>query len=611
MHPLLWPIVIPAVAGFLCLLIPRKVRGVREVLALLATLWAFLLTIQIFRGGEVWLRQPWLEFGSFTVGFDLRAYQFSSFAAMFIALFGLAVASYSAAFMFKHSATNRYYTYLLWTVAAAIGAVLADNLLIVLIFWEIVTILFYLLITLGGTKKAIAAARKSFIILGFSDCALLLGIIFVWLIGGTLSISRLSITFVDGFAYATFILCALGALAKAGAWPVHSWLPAAAEGAPTPVMALLPASLDKLLGIYLLARFSLDLFVMDGAMGNLLMIIGSATIIFAVMMALIQHDLKKLLSFHAVSQVGYMVLGIGTGVPIGIIGGLFHMLNNTIYKTCLFLSAGAVEKQTGTTDLQKLGGLAAAMPVTFSATVVAALSISGIPPLNGFFSKWLIYQSLVSTQRPIFLIAALFGSALTLASFVKVLYSVFWGERPKKLKGVKEVGVLMLWPMVALALLCVLFGFLAQFPLRSFIGPVVGFEFGTAPSAISMTNALWSPTLATFLIIIGLMVGLLIYLLGRIGTRRQAPAFLGGEKLDVETTRVVGTGFYETIRNLGIFRGIYGDADRGVFDIYFLGDRIGSLVVQSLRKLHDGVLSSYLSWSIIGLGVLVFLMELM
>jgi formate hydrogenlyase subunit 3/multisubunit Na+/H+ antiporter MnhD subunit len=611
MHPLLWPIVVPAVAGFLCLLVPRKVRGLREVLAVLATLWAFLLTIQIFRGGEIWLFQPWIEFGSFTIDFNLRAYQFSAFAAMFIAFFGLAVASYSAAFMSRHEAGNRYYAYLLWTVAAAVGTVLADNLLIVLIFWEIVTILFYLLVTLGGTRKSITAARKSFIILGFSDCALLLGIVFVWVIGGSLSISELTVNLDGGFTYAAFILCVLGALAKAGAWPVHSWLPAAAEGAPTPVMALLPASLDKLLGIYLLARLCLDLFVMNGAMGNLLMILGSATIIFAVMMALIQHDLKKLLSFHAVSQVGYMVLGIGTGVPIGIMGGLFHMINNAIYKTGLFLGAGAVEKRTGTTDLEKLGGLASAMPVTFLATVVFALSISGVPPLNGFFSKWLIYQSLVSIQRPIFLIAALFGSALTLASFIKVLYSVFWGERPRKLKNIREVGFLMLWPMVALALLCLLFGFVAQLPLRAFIGPVVGFEFQPAPAQISMTNALWSPTLATMLIVAGLLLGLIIYLLGRIGTRRRAPAFIGGEKLDTEETRVVGTGFYETIRNLGIFRGIYGDADRGIFDVYFLGGRIGSLLVESLRRLHDGVLSSYLSWSIIGLGLLVFLMELM
>lgn len=611
MNPLLWPIVVPAIGGFLCLLVPRKVRLVREVLALVATLWTFLAAIQIFRGGEQFLRREWLELGTLSVAFDLRAYHFSSFVMMFIGLFGLAVTSYSAAYMFKSQVGPRYYAYLLWAVAAACGAVLSDNLLVLLIFWEIVTVLLYLLITLGGTKISSAAARKSFTILGFSDCTLLLGIVFIWVIGGSLSINQLSLRLGSSFSYITYLLCAVGALAKAGAWPVHSWVPAAAEGAPTPVMALLPASLDKLLGIYLLARLSLDLFVMDQAMGSVLMIVGSATIIFAGMMALMQEDVKKLLAFGAVSQVGYIVLGIGTGVPIGIMGGLFHMVNHAIYKTCLFLGAGSVEKQTGTTQLKKLGGLASAMPITFVATFIAALSVSGVPPFNGFFSKWMVYQSLVTTGKPIFLLAAMFGSALTLAYMIKMLYSIFWGERPKALRAVREVGFFMAWPMVVLALLCVIFGFLAQIPLQQFIGPVVGFQFDSAPAKVSMTNALWSPTLATVLMIVGLVLGAIIYLFGRITKRREAPAFLGGEVLDTEETRVVGTGFYETIRTLGGFRGLYSDADKGVFDVYYLGDKLGANLVGALRSLHDGVLSSYLSWSIIGLGILIFLMEMM
>ncbi len=142
-------------------------------------------------------------------------------------------------------------------------------------------------------------------------------------------------------------------------------------------MAYLPASLDKLLGIYLLARISLHMFVLNEPLKFLLLIIGAVTIILAVMMALVQHNLKKLLAFHAVSQVGYMVMGIGTGVPIGIIGGLFHMLNHAIYKCCLFLGAGAVEKRTGTTELEELGGLAKSLPVPFISMVIAAFAISG------------------------------------------------------------------------------------------------------------------------------------------------------------------------------------------------------------------------------------------
>jgi NADH:ubiquinone oxidoreductase subunit 5 (subunit L)/multisubunit Na+/H+ antiporter MnhA subunit len=223
----------------------------------------------------------------------------------------------------------------------------------------------------------------------------------------------------------------------------------------------------------------------------------------------------------------------------------------------------------------------------------------------------MVYQSLVTTGQPIFLIAAMFGSALTLAYMIKMLYSIFWGERPKRLRGVGEVGFLMAWPMVALALLCVIFGFLAQFPLQKFIGPVLGFEFEGAPAKVSMINALWSPTLATLLMIMGLIVGVIIYLLGRVPRRREATAFIGGEVLDTDETRVMGTGFYETIRTLGGFRGVYADADKGIFDLYFLVGTLGANLVNTLRGLHDGVLSSYLSWSIIGLGILIFLMEML
>ena len=173
---------------------------------------------------------------------------------------------------------------------------------------------------------------------------------------------------------------------------------------------------------------------MSAAMNTFLMAIGSLTIVCAVMMALVQHDLKRLLGYHAVSQVGYMVLGIGTGNPIGIAGGIFHMLNHAIYKSCLFLSAGAVEKKTGTTDLDKLGGLSKTMPVVYVAFLIASLAISGVPPLNGFASKWMIYQGIIETGRQgshlwiLWLMAAMFGSALTLASFMKLVHAVFLGQ---------------------------------------------------------------------------------------------------------------------------------------------------------------------------------------
>jgi len=212
---------------------------------------------------------------------------------------------------------------------------------------------------------------------------------------------------------------------------------------------------------------------MNFAMNVVLMALGSITILAAVFMALIQHDLKRLLGYHAVSQVGYMILGIGTGTVLGLAGGLFHMLNHVIYKSCLFMAGGSVEKKTGTTDLDKMGGLSKFMPLTYISFLVAAFAISGIPPFNGFASKWLVYQGLIELGQQgdklwiIWLIAALFGSGLTLASFMKLIHAIFLGKPSKDIekKNIKESGLLIIGPILTLAVLCIIFGIFALISL--------------------------------------------------------------------------------------------------------------------------------------------------
>lgn len=602
------PIVVPAVGGLIAFVLPRRVKGISEVLGLASTAWAFWAAVRLFgMKGASW-SAPWLRFDGLGLSLSLKVSPAAAFILPFVCLFGFLVALYSV--KFGIGSRTRYYAFLQWTVASSAGVVLANNLLLLTIFWEIVTMMLYLLVNLGRGSAAAEAARKAFVVLGFGDSSLLLGLLLFWAAAGTLSMD-VKVPAGSLLTSSAFLLLMLGALAKAGAMPVHSWIPTMAEEAPAPVMAFLPASLDKLLGIYLLARISLDLFHLTWGLKVVLMVIGAVTIDLAVMMALIQHNLKKLLSFHAISQVGYMVLGIGTGTVVGVLGGIFHMLNNAIYKNCLFLSGGAAEHRTGTAELESLGGLAKSMPLTFASCLVAAMAISGVPPLNGFVSKWMVYQgviSLKSSLMPFLLVAAMFGSALTLASFIKVLYSVFLGQRPKEMGEVKEVGFGMAFPMVVLAALCIFFGIFAQFPLRNFIGPVLGRTFAEVPGEISLGKALWSPSLATLLLGIALLVGLLMYLVGRVTVRRSAPVFMAGERLDPEETRMPGTGFYETVRELRLLRGPYREGEKGVFDLYRLFGRYWEALVRALRALHNGVMSTYLSWCILGLLVLLIIL---
>jgi formate hydrogenlyase subunit 3/multisubunit Na+/H+ antiporter MnhD subunit len=407
-----------------------------------------------------------------------------------------------------------------------------------------------------------------------------------------------------------YFLIAVACFAKAGAMPFHSWIPPCAKDAPIPVAAYLPASLDKLLGIYLLARISLNIFEMNAAMSVFLMCIGAVTVLAAVMMALVQHDMKKLLGYHAVSQVGYMVLGIASGNPVGIAGGIFHMINHAVYKSCLFLTAGNVEYRTKTTQLDELGGLSRLMPVTYITCLIASLSISGVPPFNGFVSKWMIYQGLIQRLSlggadrllvALCLVVALFGSGLTLASFMKLIHSVFLGQRNNQERKpvVGEVSAAMWLPCVILAAICVVFGVFAnQIPLKYFVFPAVpGVEF----------SGVWYAGLSTALVILALLFGLFIFHFNFFRPRmRQDKVFTGGEPLDFASNAVTGTEFYNTIREYGVLKGIYMLAEKGTFDIYEQAKKL-AVLSKPLRYLHNGVLPTYLVWMLLGmLGLLIW-----
>ncbi|MFH1201980.1 MAG: proton-conducting transporter membrane subunit [Candidatus Omnitrophota bacterium] len=531
----------------------------------------------------------------------------SNFIGLFVVIFTILILIYSVKFMKGIRGIGRYYLYIVLTFISSLGVALANNLIILLVFWGFLGLTLYILINIRQTDESAATAKKSLIIIGGSDSLMILGLGIIYCLAGTFQMDRIHLA-VDGspLAVLAFLCLAVGCFAKAGAMPFHSWIPDCARDAEIPVTAYLPASLDKLLGIYLLARISMDLFVLNKAMQVFLLFIGAFTIVAAVMMALIQHDFRRLLGYHAVSQVGYMVLGIGTGSPIGIAGGLFHMLNHAIYKSCLFLSGGAVEFKTKTCDLDKLGGLVKFMPITFLTTLVASLSISGVPPFNGFVSKWMIYQGLVELGKTgdklwvVWLAAAMFGSALTLASFMKLLHAIFLGQSRPESKSINEVSWQMWLPTAVLAILCIIFGVFAnQVPLKFFILPAVG--------QVTFTG-IWSAGLATILIIIGLLLGIFIFNLKglRPNIRQDAP-FTGTDAIDAQS-RVSGTEFYNTIRELGLLGAIYKKAEGGFFDIYEQGKKITFSISGIFQYLHNGILPTYMVWYLLGMLGLFYIL---
>jgi NADH-quinone oxidoreductase subunit L len=588
---LLLAILVPAAAGVLALLMRGRAGAVSGPWALLATAANLGLGIFLF-DKQADLNLPWAGFG---LQFVLRLYQFSGFIVLATACFGLLVALYSIRFMAGRANRNQFYGWMLLSLAMVNGAVLANHLVVLLFFWEGLLGTLFAMIAIGR-PGAWRTATKAFIIIGISDVCMMLGMALAGWQAHTLIISDIHLPLTTSVCTAAFVLLMIGAISKGGSMPFHSWIPDAAVDAPLPFMAFLPASLEKLLGIYWLARISLDLFELtpDAWVSPLMMIVGAATILLAVSMALVQKDYKRLLAYHAISQVGYMVLGIGTAVPLGIVGGLFHMLNNAIYKSGLFLTGGAVEHATGTTDLKQLGGLGRRMPVTFACFFILAASISGVPWTNGFFSKELIYDGALA-RHWIFYAAALLGSVLTAASFLKLGHAAYLGKPAEnsdvKFDQVREAPPSMLLPIVILAAACLVFGLGNALPIDHLIAPAfAGTHFAAAEHGAAEHFAGWpESSMLVLMTCLALAAAIINHLLGA----KRAGS---------------GLGAVDHIHHAPGLAQIYDAAGKRYFDPYDIGmalAKVASRILWLIDRLIDGVVAGLTSGTARGAGYAV------
>jgi multicomponent Na+:H+ antiporter subunit A len=611
-------ILLPLIAGLLLFLLPEKLRTGKGVVALLATAVTGYLTIKLFSADYNLDTIGNLTSGSGSTIFgvdllkDISRYNVFNFdnlsrlILLFISIFAILILLYSLVYIKKGRAKN-YYPYFLITIGCSYGAVLADNLLLFIFFWGILGITLYKLIP-ANNEESSATAKKTLILIGASDSIMLIGIAIIWRLTGSLNISNASLSTDSALTITAFLALLVGSFTKAGAFPFHTWVPDYAKDAPATSSALLPASLDKLLGIYFLARLTTGIFILNDGMRLLMLTIGVITIISAVMMALVQHNYKRLLGFHAVSQVGYMILGFGLGSLIGIAAGLFHMINHALYKSGLLLSAGCVEYRTGEENIDELGGLSKAMPITFIASLIFAMSISGVPPLNGFASKWMIYQGIIDFGVGIglanklwvlWLGLAVFGSALTLASFIKYIGGIFLSRRKPEFKNIREVPALMWIPLVILALFCIVFGILATNVVvpRLFM-PISGeFQF----------TGFWNSTLVSLMVLVSIILGIIIYLASGLKKFRSEDSFIGGEKIQDETSYPTPE-FYKTISEIGFFSWMYQKAEKKWFDVYDLSKQFVLWLSHQLSEAHTGVLPVYAIWVFAGLIIMLLIL---
>lgn len=538
--------------------------------------------------------------------------QLGLFALTFIQALSFIILIFSLKGVDK-SIDKKYFILYPLTVAFCNGVILSNDVISFIIFWGLSGMAVYLFAILGKTKDTPATSKKTFIIIGGSDVFLIMGLIIMTFMqpGANWFLSGLSIPLKTELSFVAFVFLIIAAFAKAGGFPLHTWVPDYSKDTPIESTTLLLGALDKILGIYLLVMIINSLFVFGFLTNMIIISLGAVTILTASMMALIQTNGRKLLGYSTVSQAGYMIMGIGIGGGIAFIGAFFHLVNNLIYKSSLFLSIGSVEKKTGTTELDELGGLGSKMKFTFVMTLIGVLSISGIPPFNGFFSKWMIYQGLIDVMKSltpgfqiwmlICLILAIFGSALTLAYMLKFIHAIFLGKRPEKFDTIKETSANQWISTGILSLICIVFGIFAiELPLKYFILPTIASLGVNIGDAVGFYN----PQLLVVLFLIAFSLGFLIYFLTK-KVRYDESVYLGGMR-SADKFRVLGTAFYNEVRNMKPLKAIYTWAEKKYFDLYDLLSKLIFGISHLFQKAHPGQLQLYILYMIF--GFLIFLL---
>lgn len=445
-----------------------RVAGYITITALLGSLalsiWA-LTAVMAAPGHELSIPDiSWVVIeGGVTIHLGLIMDSLTAVMLLVVIIVSLMVQIYSQGYMHRDPGYHRYFAWMSLFTASMLGLVLADNLLFMFVFWELVGLCSYLLIGFWFHRPAAAnAAKKAFIVTRLGDFGFLAAILLLYSKTGTFDIAELqSLAIVGVLAGATLTWAAIGIFAgaagKSAQFPLHVWLPDAMEG-PTPVSALIHAATMVAAGVFLVAR-TFPLFEHSTEALTTVAIIGGFTAIFAATMGLVMTDIKRVLAYSTISQLGYMMLGLGAG---GIAIGIFHLFNHAFFKALLFLGAGSVNHATGTFDMREMGGLRKVMPWTYATFLIASLSIAGIWPLSGFWSKDEILASSWDSQRILFYLAMV-TVFMTAFYMFRVVFMTFGGEYRgggSEAHGghLHESPSVMVMPMVILAILAVVSG---------------------------------------------------------------------------------------------------------------------------------------------------------
>jgi multicomponent Na+:H+ antiporter subunit D len=481
-------VVTPLLGAFLIMIIGRFVKEFNKYFTSLILLFLACISFYfLFNTGEnifVYKVGGWQPIDKIPIGIYIVMDGFTAIVVCIINLIGFLSAFYSISYMKRYTAENYFYALFCIMIAGMNGVVISGDLFNIFVFLEISVISAYALVAFGVEKNELEASFKYQVLGGIASFLILFGIGFIYWKTKTLNIADIQVAFSSGYDKTYFlftqVLILSGFGLKAAIIPFHAWLPDAHSSAPSPISAMLSGVLIKAVGIYVIIRLFFNMFVVTEGMSVLITTLGTLSMVIGVFLAIGQWDIKRLLAYHSISQMGYVVLSVGIGMilvargdkpevaTLAIAGGLFHLVNHAAFKGLLFLNAGAIEYTIGTRNLQEMGGLSKYMPATSATSFVASMSISGIPPFNGFFSKLIIIIACILAKFYLLAALAVIVSIITLASFLKFQRYAFYNKSNKN-QHIKEVPFPMVFSMVTLSLICLILSLLVIPEIRDAI----------------------------------------------------------------------------------------------------------------------------------------------
>ncbi|MFD1735215.1 NADH-quinone oxidoreductase subunit L [Bacillus salitolerans] len=511
-----WLIPLFPLASFLTLLlIGKRMKEGSAYVGIAFTFFSLVYSVIVLMnrlyGENIKSEFTWLSIGEtqLTAGFEVN--QLNALMLVIVSLVSFLVHMYSKGYMHDDERFHVFYAYLGLFTFAMLGLVLSPNLLQTYIFWELVGLGSFLLIGFYFYKKdARAAAKKAFIMTRIGDVGLLIGMILLfWQVGSFEYDEIFSAVAAGSISYEmitlTAILIFVGAIGKSGQFPLHTWLPDAMEG-PTPVSALIHAATMVAAGVYLVAAL-FPLFSASEAALYTVAVIGGITAIFAASIGLVQTDIKRVLAYSTVSQLGYMMLALGSA---GYVAGVFHLMTHAFFKALLFLAAGSVIHATHIQDIEKLGGLWKKLRFTAPLFLIGTLAISGVPLFSGFFSKEEILLATWAHGNYGLFWLAVVAAFFTAFYMFRLFFLVFTGEQREKVQHVHESHGVMLFPMIVLGVLAIVAGYVNTPWFGTFLGDWL-VEGNHALGHGHIEGPFWIMVVATLVSLAGILLAYMIY----------------------------------------------------------------------------------------------------